>query len=62
MSGSAPNFRLPLWDHTSDMLANHFETTMLALVVPLMLLLVAVRRGTGILAALLLLVVFVASF
>jgi hypothetical protein len=34
---------------------------MLPLVVPLMLLLVAVRRGTGILAAVLLLVVFVAS-
>lgn len=34
---------------------------MVTLVLPLMLLLVAIRRGTGILAALLLLVVFVAA-
>jgi len=34
---------------------------MLALVLPLMLLVVAVRRGTGVLAAILLLMVFAAS-
>ena len=46
------------------MLANHLEAVripMLALVVPLVLLLVAIRRGSGVLAALLLLVVFVVS-
>ena len=39
----------------------HAGIAMLALVLPLMLLIVAVRRGTGVLAAILLLMVFVAS-
>jgi hypothetical protein len=46
------------------MLANNLETVhtrMLALVVPLILLWIAIRRGTGVLAAVLLLAVFVAS-
>lgn len=64
MSGSTTGFRLPVWDRSRFTQVKQLRDAgiaMLALVLPLMLLLVAVRRGTGVLAAILLLVIFVAN-